>query len=301
MTAKLRGLSPAGDRQLSHNPANAITPDRRARPHRVACPPQTGPLLECDRRLAVEPETAADPYWGHRHRRCHIATRELSHCQDLRPGPVVKQRGILSESHLGIDHGFERFEGDRDPTERVFREVPAFGQGDDRLTDIAQFFTRQAIEVGPVVILHARYRAHRLDQIIELLRGVDAENAPALLPASVSLDPILHRHGDRPALDGPIARLGTDQPPKDPGVAPIPSARSAHWMRTRLFGTIIPDSIVERLDKAGDPRREGVRICVEILRELATIPGVAGAHIMAPQNPSAIAEVLAAFDTAAPL
>jgi methylenetetrahydrofolate reductase (NADPH) len=82
------------------------------------------------------------------------------------------------------------------------------------------------------------------------------------------------------------------------GVSPIPSARSARWMRTRLFGTIIPDSIVERLDRAGDPRREGVQICVEIMHELAAIPGVAGAHIMAPQNPSAIAEVIAAFDAA---
>jgi methylenetetrahydrofolate reductase (NADPH) len=79
------------------------------------------------------------------------------------------------------------------------------------------------------------------------------------------------------------------------GVAPIPSARSARWMRARLFGTIIPDPIVERLEKAGDPRREGVRICVEILHELRATPGIAGAHIMAPQNPSAIAEVIAAF------
>jgi methylenetetrahydrofolate reductase (NADPH) len=79
------------------------------------------------------------------------------------------------------------------------------------------------------------------------------------------------------------------------GVAPIPSARSARWMRTRLFGSIIPDWIVERLDKARDPHREGITICVEILRELAAIPGVAGAHIMAPGNPSAIAEVIAAF------
>jgi methylenetetrahydrofolate reductase (NADPH) len=81
------------------------------------------------------------------------------------------------------------------------------------------------------------------------------------------------------------------------GVAPIPSARAAHWMRTRLFGTIIPDSLVERLDKARDPRGEGMRVCVEILHELAAIPGVAGAHIMAPQNPSAIAEVIEAFDS----
>ena len=83
------------------------------------------------------------------------------------------------------------------------------------------------------------------------------------------------------------------------GVAPIPSAQSAGWMRRRLFGTIIPEAIVERLDRASDPRREGVRICVELLHELAAIPGVAGAHIMAPQNPSAIAEVIAAFGATA--
>jgi methylenetetrahydrofolate reductase (NADPH) len=81
------------------------------------------------------------------------------------------------------------------------------------------------------------------------------------------------------------------------GVAPIPSARSARWMRARLFGSIIPEWIVERLDKAADPRREGMAICVEILHELATIPGVCGAHIMAPQNPSAIPEVITAFRT----
>ena len=78
------------------------------------------------------------------------------------------------------------------------------------------------------------------------------------------------------------------------GVAPIPSARSARWMKEKLFGTIIPEAFVERLEKASDPRREGRAICVEVLRELAAIPGVAGAHVMAPMNfaeiPAAIAE-----------
>ena len=77
------------------------------------------------------------------------------------------------------------------------------------------------------------------------------------------------------------------------GVAPIPSARSARWMREKLFGTVIADSIVERLERATDAKTEGKRICVEFLRELAEVPGVAGAHIMAPQNPSAIPEVIA--------
>jgi len=68
------------------------------------------------------------------------------------------------------------------------------------------------------------------------------------------------------------------------GVAPIPSARSARWMREKLFGTLIPDDIVSRLEKAADPKREGRRICIEILRELADTPGVAGVHVMAPMN-----------------
>jgi methylenetetrahydrofolate reductase (NADH) len=68
------------------------------------------------------------------------------------------------------------------------------------------------------------------------------------------------------------------------GVAPIPSARSARWMREKLYGTRIPEDYVERLERAADPRREGRQICVEVLRGLAEIPGVAGAHVMAPMN-----------------
>jgi methylenetetrahydrofolate reductase (NADPH) len=77
------------------------------------------------------------------------------------------------------------------------------------------------------------------------------------------------------------------------GVCPIPSGKSARWMKEKLFGTIIPDAIVERLDAAADAREEGKKICVEILRELATIPGIAGAHIMAPVNPSVVPDVIA--------
>ncbi|MGE5202707.1 MAG: methylenetetrahydrofolate reductase [Acidobacteriota bacterium] len=78
------------------------------------------------------------------------------------------------------------------------------------------------------------------------------------------------------------------------GIAPIPSARSARWMREKLFGTVIPDAIVARLAAAADPAREGRAICVELLQELAEIPGIAGAHVMAPQNPSALPAVIAA-------
>jgi methylenetetrahydrofolate reductase (NADPH) len=76
------------------------------------------------------------------------------------------------------------------------------------------------------------------------------------------------------------------------GVAPIPSARSARWMREKLYGTIIPDTYVDRLERANDPKLEGRRICIEVLRELADIPGVAGAHVMAPMNFAEIPAVI---------
>lgn len=76
------------------------------------------------------------------------------------------------------------------------------------------------------------------------------------------------------------------------GVAPLASARSARWIRDHLYGSIIPESIIDRMDAAADPKAEGRRICVELLEELAEIPGVAGAHVMAPLNESAIVDVI---------
>ena len=77
------------------------------------------------------------------------------------------------------------------------------------------------------------------------------------------------------------------------GINPLRSAKSAQWMKSHLFGTIIPDAIIARMEKAADPAREGIRICVDLIEELATIPGIAGVHIMAPGNDAAIPEVIA--------
>jgi methylenetetrahydrofolate reductase (NADPH) len=77
------------------------------------------------------------------------------------------------------------------------------------------------------------------------------------------------------------------------GVTPLRSAKSAAWMRRHLFGTIIPDAMVARLEEAGDAAAQGRRICVETIEELSRIPGVAGAHIMAPRNDAAVPEVIA--------
>ena len=84
------------------------------------------------------------------------------------------------------------------------------------------------------------------------------------------------------------------------GVNPLRSAKSGRWMRHHLYGTIIPDVLIARMERAADPLREGVRICVELIEELAAIPGVAGVHVMAPGNDAAIPEVIKAARARAP-
>jgi methylenetetrahydrofolate reductase (NADPH) len=76
------------------------------------------------------------------------------------------------------------------------------------------------------------------------------------------------------------------------GISPLRSAKSARWMRGKLYGTIIPDATVARLEAASDPAAEGRRLCLDLMAELADIPGVAGVHIMAPGNEAAIADVI---------
>jgi methylenetetrahydrofolate reductase (NADPH) len=76
------------------------------------------------------------------------------------------------------------------------------------------------------------------------------------------------------------------------GVVPLRSGRSARWIKEQLYGAIIPDDIVERLEYAGDPAAEGRQICADFIELLATVPGVAGAHIMAPNNEGMIPGVI---------
>jgi methylenetetrahydrofolate reductase (NADPH) len=77
------------------------------------------------------------------------------------------------------------------------------------------------------------------------------------------------------------------------GVAPLRSAKSSRWMVEKLYGTIIPDRYIARLEAAQDPQAEGVRICLEVIRELSEIPQVAGCHVMAPGYDGAVPETLA--------
>jgi methylenetetrahydrofolate reductase (NADPH) len=75
-------------------------------------------------------------------------------------------------------------------------------------------------------------------------------------------------------------------------VAPLLSVESVRRMRANVRGARIPPALALRLKQASDPERTGVEICAEILRALAELPGVAGAHIIAPGDPDLVRAVI---------
>jgi methylenetetrahydrofolate reductase (NADPH) len=67
------------------------------------------------------------------------------------------------------------------------------------------------------------------------------------------------------------------------GVAPIKSIGAARYMKTKVPGMDVPDSIIERLQGVPKEERskEGIKLCVDIINQIREIEGVAGIHLMA--------------------
>jgi methylenetetrahydrofolate reductase (NADPH) len=78
------------------------------------------------------------------------------------------------------------------------------------------------------------------------------------------------------------------------GIVPLRSAKSARWIKDRLYGAIIPDALIARMEAAADPVAEGRRICLDLVGELADIPHVTGCHIMAPGNDAVVPDIIRA-------
>src|SRR5262245_46015725 len=78
------------------------------------------------------------------------------------------------------------------------------------------------------------------------------------------------------------------------GTVPLRSVKSARWIKEKLFGSVIPDALIARMERASDPAAEGRRICIEMVHELTVVPHVAGVHIMAPNNDAAVPEIIQA-------
>lgn len=78
------------------------------------------------------------------------------------------------------------------------------------------------------------------------------------------------------------------------GVGPLRSVKAAEFMRSKVPGVVIPDEIVDRLQKTPKERRqeEGRQICIEIIEQVKEIEGVAGIHIMAYRQEELVADIV---------
>lgn len=76
------------------------------------------------------------------------------------------------------------------------------------------------------------------------------------------------------------------------GLGPLRSAEGARWMRDKLFGTVMPEGIIRRMEAARDPHEEGIEICAELMQQARDIPGIAGVHLMAPGHHRAIVDAV---------
>jgi methylenetetrahydrofolate reductase (NADPH) len=78
------------------------------------------------------------------------------------------------------------------------------------------------------------------------------------------------------------------------GVGPIRSLRAYEFIRSHVPGVHVPEEVGRRLRGVPGDRvaAEGATLCVEIIRQLREIPGVAGVHVMAFGHERGIPEIL---------
>jgi methylenetetrahydrofolate reductase (NADPH) len=78
------------------------------------------------------------------------------------------------------------------------------------------------------------------------------------------------------------------------GVAPIKSVGAARYMKTRVPGMDVPNSVIARLQ--GVPKdkvsKEGIKLCIDIVNQVREIEGVAGIHLMAIEWEEVVPEIV---------
>lgn len=76
------------------------------------------------------------------------------------------------------------------------------------------------------------------------------------------------------------------------GVGPLASAKAGLWIRENIPGIHIPDAIIKRLSNAQKQKTEGRKICIELIQQIKTIPGISGVHVMAYRQEESVAEII---------
>jgi methylenetetrahydrofolate reductase (NADPH) len=81
------------------------------------------------------------------------------------------------------------------------------------------------------------------------------------------------------------------------GVMPLTSAAEAKHMRDKYMDMLIPDEIIKRMESAGNEdtqKKEGISICVEVIKKIKGLNGVKGIHILSGGRENTVPEIIAA-------
>lgn len=76
------------------------------------------------------------------------------------------------------------------------------------------------------------------------------------------------------------------------GVTPLKSAAAARYINEKVPGITIPNDVTQRLEQADNVWEESLKICVETIKRLQEMEGVAGVHIMAIAWESVVPEII---------
>lgn len=76
------------------------------------------------------------------------------------------------------------------------------------------------------------------------------------------------------------------------GVTPPKSVGMARYMKNFVPGMDVTDEVISRMKDAKDKEEEGINICVDIIKQVQQIKGVAGVHVMAIEWESAVPEIV---------
>jgi methylenetetrahydrofolate reductase (NADPH) len=209
---------------------------------------------------------------------------------------MALQGDLLGAAALGVPnilclHGDDVKKGDQPDSKPVYdidsRELMRTAR---RLRDEGSLPSGRAVEPRPGLFIGAA------DLVVDPKPGWKPDGLMAKIEAGADFVQTQYAF-DLPLLRRYLAALAEHGIPDRlfiiVGIGPLASAKSARWMNEHLFGVHVPEPLIERLERATDQRAEGRRICVELLRELAEMDGVAGAHLMAPRQEQACADVIA--------
>lgn len=76
------------------------------------------------------------------------------------------------------------------------------------------------------------------------------------------------------------------------GVGTLGSAKALQWMAAHVPGVHVPATLIERIARADNQKLAAKNICLETIKAVLAIDGVAGIHVMGHKNEDVLAEII---------